>query len=139
MHELGSRLAATLQRGDIIVLKGNLGAGKTALTQGIGKYLGITDVTSPTFVISRTHKGRIPLIHVDAYRLLGGAKQNFEIDDLDLETAREGAITVIEWGEDVASRLHEDYLLVTIDFGSNEDDRIVEFSGYGERWKAFSL
>ena len=139
MRELGSRLAATLQRGDIIVLKGNLGAGKTALTQGIGKYLGITDVTSPTFVIFRTHKGKIPLIHVDAYRLLGGAKQNFEIDDLDLETAREGAITVIEWGEDVASRLQEDYLLITIEFGPKEDDRIVEFSGHGKRWEGFTL
>ena len=139
MRELGSRLAATLQRGDIIVLKGNLGAGKTALTQGIGKYLGINDVTSPTFVISRTHKGKIPLIHVDAYRLLGGTKQNFEIDDLDLETAREGAITVIEWGEDVASRLQEDYLLITIEFGPKEDDRIVEFSGHGKRWEGFTL
>ena len=139
MRELGSRLAATLQRGDIIVLKGNLGAGKTALTQGIGKYLGIVDVTSPTFVISRTHKGKIPLIHVDAYRLLGGAKQNFEIDDLDLETAREGAITVIEWGEDVASRLQEDYLLITIEFGPKEDDRIVEFSSHGKRWEGFTL
>lgn len=139
MRELGSRLAATLQRGDIIVLKGNLGAGKTALTQGIGKYLGITDVTSPTFVISRTHKGKIPLIHVDAYRLLGGAKQNFEIDDLDLETAREDAITVIEWGEDVVSRLREDYLLITIEFGSHEDDRIVELSGQGKRWEGFTL
>jgi len=139
MRELGSRLAARLQRGDIIVLKGNLGAGKTALTQGIGKYLGITDVTSPTFVISRTHKGKIPLIHVDAYRLLGGAKQGFEIDDLDLETAREGAITVIEWGEEVATRLHEDYLLVDIAFGDKEDERIVEFVGKGKRWESFQL
>ena len=139
MRQFGSRLAATLRRGDIIVLKGNLGAGKTALTQGIGKYLGITDITSPTFVISRTHKGKIPLIHVDAYRLLGGAKQNFEIDDLDLETAREGAITVIEWGEDVASRLQEDYLLITIEFGPKEDDRTVEFSGHGKRWEGFTL
>ena len=139
MRDLGARLAARLQVGDIIVLKGNLGAGKTALTQGIGKYLGITDITSPTFVISRTHKGKIPLIHVDAYRLLGGAKQNFEIDDLDLDTARDGAITVIEWGEDVASRLQEDYLLVTIEFGEGEDDRIVEFTGHGERWEGFSL
>ena len=139
MRDLGSQLAARLQAGDIVVLKGNLGAGKTALTQGIGKFLGITDVTSPTFVISRTHKGRIPLIHVDAYRLLGGTKQDFEIDDLDLDTAREGAITVIEWGEDVASRLQEDYLLITIDFGPKEDDRIVEFSGHGKRWDGFSL
>ena len=138
MRELGSRLASTLQAGDIVVLKGNLGAGKTALTQGIGKYLGVTDVTSPTFVISRTHKGKIPLIHVDAYRLLGGAKQGFEIDDLDLETAREGAITVIEWGEEVATRLHEDYLLVDIAFGE-EDERIVEFVGKGKRWESFQL
>ena len=139
MRDLGAQLAATLQAGDIVVLKGNLGAGKTALTQGIGKHLGITDVTSPTFVISRTHKGNIPLIHVDAYRLLGGVKQNFEIDDLDLETAREGAITVIEWGEDVASCLQEDYLLITIEFGPKEDDRIVEFSGHGKRWEGFTL
>ena len=139
MRDLGARLAVRLQVGDIIVLKGNLGAGKTALTQGIGKYLGITDITSPTFVISRTHKGKIPLIHVDAYRLLGSTKQDFEIDDLDLDTAREGAITVIEWGEDVASRLQEDYLLVTIEFGEGEDDRIVEFTGHGKRWEGFSL
>ena len=139
MRDLGARLAARLQARDIVVLQGNLGAGKTALTQGIGKHLGITDITSPTFVISRTHKGKIPLIHVDAYRLLGSTKQDFEIDDLDLDTAREGAITVIEWGENVASRLQEDYLLVTIEFGVGEDDRIVEFTGHGKRWEGFNL
>lgn len=139
MRDLGARLATRLQARDIVVLKGNLGAGKTALTQGIGKHLGITDITSPTFVISRTHKGKIPLIHVDAYRLLGSTKQDFEIDDLDLDTAREGAITVIEWGENVASRLQEDYLLVTIEFGEGEDDRIVEFTGHGKRWEGFNL
>ncbi len=139
MRDLGARLATRLQARDIVVLQGNLGAGKTALTQGIGKHLGITDITSPTFVISRTHKGKIPLIHVDAYRLLGSTKQDFEIDDLDLDTAREGAITVIEWGENVASRLQEDYLLVTIEFGEGEDDRIVEFTGHGKRWEGFNL
>ncbi|MFM7491345.1 MAG: tRNA (adenosine(37)-N6)-threonylcarbamoyltransferase complex ATPase subunit type 1 TsaE [Actinomycetota bacterium] len=139
MRELGSQLASQLRPGDIVVLKGTLGAGKTALTQGIGKYLGISDITSPTFVISRTHQGKIPLIHVDAYRLLGGASQNFEIDDLDLDTSREGAITVIEWGEDVASRLHEDFLLINIEFGNDDNNRIVEFSGHGERWKGFVL
>ena len=139
MRDLGTDLAVKLRPGDIVVLKGTLGAGKTALTQGIGKFLGISEITSPTFVISRTHKGKIPLIHVDAYRLLGGSTQNFEIDDLDLDTSREGAITVIEWGEEVASRLHEDFLLVTIDFGAKENDRIVEFSGFGERWKGFAL
>ena len=139
MRELGRIIATKTKAGDLIVLSGPLGAGKTALTQGIGKFLGISEITSPTFVISRTHKGKIPLIHVDAYRLLGGSTQNFEIDDLDLDTSREGAITVIEWGEEVASRLHEDFLLVTIDFGAEENDRIVEFSGFGERWKGFAL
>jgi tRNA threonylcarbamoyladenosine biosynthesis protein TsaE len=90
-------------------------------------------------VISRTHKAKIPLIHVDAYRLLGSAAQGFEIDDLDLQTARQNAITVIEWGEEVATRLHEDYLLVDIAFGDEEDERIVEFVGKGKRWESFQL
>ena len=139
MHQLGIDLAAKLRAGDVVVLRGNLGAGKTALTQGIGKYLGITDVTSPTFVIARSHKGKIPLIHVDAYRLLGSGSQSFEIDDLDLDTSRAGAITVIEWGEEVAARLHEDYLLVDIAFGANEDEREVSFVGHGKRWEGFTL
>ena len=139
MRDLGARLATGLQPGDIVVLRGNLGAGKTAFTQGIGRQLGINDVTSPTFVISRTHKAKIPLIHVDAYRLLGNTSQNFEIDDLDLQTVRESAITVIEWGEEVATRLNEDYLLVDIAFGDKEDERIVEFQGRGQRWEGFKL
>ena len=139
MRDLGARLATQLRPGDIVVLRGNLGAGKTAFTQGIGRQLGINDVTSPTFVISRTHKAKIPLIHVDAYRLLGSTSQNFEIDDLDLQTARESAITVIEWGEEVATRLNENYLLVDIAFGDKEDERIVEFQGSGQRWEGFSL
>ncbi|MEY3088931.1 MAG: hypothetical protein RLZZ208_199 [Actinomycetota bacterium] len=139
MRDLGAKLATHLQPGDIVVLRGNLGAGKTALTQGIGRHLGVNDVTSPTFVISRTHKAKIPLIHVDAYRLLGSATQGFEIDDLDLQTARENAITVIEWGEEVATRLHEDYLLVDITFGESENERIVKFVGKGERWESFQL
>ena len=88
MREFGEALGKKLIAGDIIVLQGDLGAGKTALTQGIGKALGFSDITSPTFVISRVHEGPIPLIHVDAYRLLG-ANQNFEFDDLDLDTMRE--------------------------------------------------
>jgi tRNA threonylcarbamoyladenosine biosynthesis protein TsaE len=139
MRDLGARIATQLRPGDIVVLRGNLGAGKTAFTQGIGRQLGINDVTSPTFVISRTHKAKIPLIHVDAYRLLGNTSQNFEIDDLDLQTVRESAITVIEWGEEVATRLNEDYLLVDIAFGDKEDERIVEFQGRGQRWEGFKL
>ena len=139
MRELGAKLASHLHAGDIVVLRGNLGAGKTALTQGIGKYLGIEDVTSPTFVIARSHKGAIPLIHVDAYRLLDAGNQSFEIDDLDLDTSRAGAITVVEWGEEVAARMQEDYLLVDISFGVNEDERQVSFIGHGKRWEGFNL
>lgn len=139
MRELGAKLASHLHTGDIVVLRGNLGAGKTALTQGIGKYLGIEDVTSPTFVIARSHNGAIPLIHVDAYRLLDAGNQSFEIDDLDLDTSRAGAITVIEWGEEVAARMQEDYLLVDISFGVNEDEREVSFIGHGKRWEGFNL
>lgn len=139
MRRLGAKLAAHLHPGDLVVLRGNLGAGKTALTQGIGEYLGIKDVTSPTFVIARSHKGKIPLIHVDAYRLLDSGTDNFQIDDLDLDTSRSGAVTVIEWGESVASRLNEDYLLVDISFGDEEDERKVEFIGHGDRWEGFSL
>jgi tRNA threonylcarbamoyladenosine biosynthesis protein TsaE len=139
MRDLGARLASQLRPGDIIVLRGNLGAGKTAFTQGIGRQLGISDVTSPTFVIARTHKAKVPLIHVDAYRLLGSAAQSFEIDDLDLQTARDSAITVIEWGEEVATRLNEDYLLVDVAFGDKEDERKVEFEGRGQRWEGFKL
>ncbi len=139
MRQLGAQLAAHLKPGDLVVLRGNLGAGKTALTQGIGEYLGIKDVTSPTFVIARSHKGMIPLIHVDAYRLLDSGTNNFEIDDLDLDTSRAGAITVIEWGESVAARFNEDYLLVDISFSDGEDERNVEFIGHGPRWQGFSL
>jgi tRNA threonylcarbamoyladenosine biosynthesis protein TsaE len=139
MRQLGTKLATHLKPGDLVVLRGNLGAGKTALTQGIGEYLGIKDVTSPTFVIARSHKGKVPLIHVDAYRLLDSGTDNFEIDDLDLDTSRAGAITVIEWGESVAARLNEDYLLIDISFGDGEDERNVEFIGHGARWEGFSL
>lgn len=139
MRQLGTKLAAHLKPGDLVVLRGNLGAGKTALTQGVGEYLGIKDVTSPTFVIARSHKGKVPLIHVDAYRLLDSGTDNFQIDDLDLDTSRAGAITVIEWGESVAARLNEDYLLIDISFGDEEDERTVEFIGHGARWEGFSL
>lgn len=141
MRELGAKLAAQLQAGDILVLRGNLGAGKTAFTQGIGRGLGITDITSPTFVIARTHKGKdsIALIHVDAYRLLDSAGTNFEIDDLDLDTSLSDAITVIEWGEEVATRLTNEYLLVDITFGSDENQRHVEFVPHGNRWAGFKL
>jgi tRNA threonylcarbamoyladenosine biosynthesis protein TsaE len=139
MRELGISLAKRLQAGDLIVLSGDLGAGKTALTQGIGLGLGITDITSPTFVISRVHKAKVPLIHVDAYRLIGEKGSSFQFDDLDLETAMADAVTVIEWGEGVAPRLGQDYLLIKIEFGGGETERKVSAIGYGQRWQGFEL
>ncbi len=139
MREFGKTLAAKLKAGDIVVLSGALGAGKTALTQGIGEFLGIAGVTSPTFVISRVHKGATPLIHVDAYRLLAGANSKFEFDDLDLDTGRESAITVIEWGGEVGERFGEDFLELVIKFGREENDREITAIAHGERWSDFQL
>lgn len=139
MHALGVALSGELRAGDLLVLSGPLGAGKTALTQGIGAGLGITGITSPTFVISKVYPGRLPLIHVDAYRLLDSAKQGFEFDDLDLDSEREASVTVIEWGSAIAPRLGEDYLVIEISFGELDSQRIVQFVGHGERWRNFKL
>jgi tRNA threonylcarbamoyladenosine biosynthesis protein TsaE len=139
MRELGQFIATKTKAGDLVVLSGPLGAGKTALTQGIGAGLGITGITSPTFVISRVHKGKIPLIHVDAYRLLGSAKTTFEFDDLDLDTGRESAVTVIEWGGEVGARFGEDFLEILIEFGASDDERNVRAVPHGKRWEGFTL
>lgn len=139
MRALGVELAKKLRAGDLLVLSGPLGAGKTALTQGIAAGLGISGVTSPTFVIARVHKGEIPLVHVDAYRLLGSANSNFEFDDLDLDTAREGAITVIEWGSEVGSRFGGDFLEIVLEFGETESERKLSSVSHGSRWADFIL
>lgn len=139
MRELGRYIASKSRAGDLIVLSGPLGAGKTALTQGIGAGLGISGVTSPTFVISRVHQGDIALIHVDAYRLLGGSNSRFEFDDLDLDTGREGALTVIEWGGEVGARFGEDFLEIEIEFGKGEEERNVKAIPHGIRWEGFTL
>ncbi len=139
MREFGASLGAQLRAGDLIVLQGPLGAGKTALTQGIGSALGFDQITSPTFVISRVHNGKLPLIHVDAYRLLGSPSSAFEFDDLDLATQRESAVTVIEWGAEVALRLGEDYLLLDITYGKSDNARTIKVSKFGARWSAVNL
>ncbi|CAB4733908.1 unannotated protein [freshwater metagenome] len=139
MRGFGASLGAQLRAGDLIVLQGPLGAGKTALTQGIGSALGFDQITSPTFVISRVHSGKLPLIHVDAYRLLGNENSAFEFDDLDLATQRESAVTIIEWGADVALRLGEDYLLLDIAYGKSDDARTIKVSKFGDRWNEINL
>ncbi len=112
MHALGERLAAVLRAGDLVVLAGSLGAGKTTLTQGIGRGLRVRgDVTSPTFVIARVHPSTVAgpaLVHVDAYRL-GSA---LEVDDLDLDASLEDSVTVVEWGEGKVEGLADDRLVV---------------------------
>jgi tRNA threonylcarbamoyladenosine biosynthesis protein TsaE len=136
MHELGKRIGAQCVAGDLILLNGPLGAGKTVLVQGIGEALGINDVTSPTFVISRIHKAALPLIHVDAYRLLEGGKAALYLDDLDLDSPREGAVTVIEWGGAESARLSDERLEIVID--RTEEIREVSITPVGTRWQGFS-
>ena len=136
MHNLGKRIGSQCVAGDLILLNGPLGAGKTVLVQGIGEALGISDVTSPTFVISRIHKALLPLIHVDAYRLLEGGNAALYLDDLDLDSPREGAVTVIEWGGQESARLSEERLEILID--RTDDVRDVTITAIGPRWQGFS-
>jgi tRNA threonylcarbamoyladenosine biosynthesis protein TsaE len=135
MYQLGLSIAAHLRAGDLVLVNGPLGAGKTVLAQGIGAGLGVTGVTSPTFVISRVHKAAIPFIHVDAYRLVDSENPNLYLDDLDLDIAN--SITVIEWGGAESARLSEDRLEISIDRSS--DERTVEIKAVGPRWAGFSL
>ena len=137
MHKLGARIGTQLKPGDLLLLSGPLGAGKTALTQGIGQALGIENITSPTFVISRIHPTKIPLVHVDAYRLQGDSAAIF--DDLDLESFLPTSITVVEWGEGLADRLADDYLEIQIEFGANDGQRLVSLIGHGQRFAGFKL
>jgi tRNA threonylcarbamoyladenosine biosynthesis protein TsaE len=136
MHELGKRIGTQCRAGDLILLNGPLGAGKTVLVQGIGEALGISDVTSPTFVISRSHKAALPLIHVDAYRLLEGGKAAIYLDDLDLDSPRESAVTVIEWGGEESARLSEERLEIVID--RTDDVREVIITPIGARWQGYT-
>jgi tRNA threonylcarbamoyladenosine biosynthesis protein TsaE len=148
MRELGQRLAEVLHRGDLVLLTGDLGAGKTTLTQGIGAGLRVRGpVTSPTFVIARVHPavdGGTPLVHVDAYRLNGWD----EVEDLDLEMTLDEAVTVVEWGAGVAEGLADERLEIAIyrsDEGpsdaavGDEDPRTLTVRTVGERWANVDL
>ena len=137
MFALGAKIGASLKAGDLILLNGPLGAGKTLLTQGIGSALGIDGITSPTFVISRVHQGALPLIHVDAYRLLIDGQANLYLDDLDLDSALPQSVTIVEWGGAEAARLSEDRLEINID--RSQEVRQVSAVGVGARWAGFTL
>jgi tRNA threonylcarbamoyladenosine biosynthesis protein TsaE len=119
-EKLGERLGAGLGAGDLVVLSGPLGAGKTVFVRGLARGLGVAGaVTSPTFVIAREHRplpggAGVPLVHVDAYRLGGTVDVAAELDDLDLDTDLDAAVVAVEWGEGVAERLAQRYLLVRL-------------------------
>ena len=135
MFDLGISLSAQLKAGDLVLINGPLGAGKTVLAQGIGKGLGIDDITSPTFVISRTHKGVLPMINVDAYRLIDTENPSLYLDDLDLDI--ENSVTVVEWGGAESARLSEDRLEISID--RTNEARQVEIKAIGARWDGFAI
>lgn len=133
MRALGRRLAGLLRAGDLVILTGSLGAGKTTLVQGIGAGLGVRGpITSPTFVIARIHPsltGGPDLVHADAYRLTGPA----EVDDLDLDEAMDSSVTVVEWGGGLAEGLATGRLEIAITQG--EQARTVHIAGHGGRWR----
>jgi tRNA threonylcarbamoyladenosine biosynthesis protein TsaE len=128
----GRQLAALLRPGDLVVLAGPLGAGKTALTQGIGAGLGVPGpVTSPTFVLARVHRGgRVPLVHVDAYRLAGMA----DVDHLDLDATTDEAVTVVEWGHGLVEQLADEHLVVELD-RRDDDVRTARLVPVGAGWE----
>ncbi len=129
---LGRRLAADLGAGDVVLLSGPLGAGKTSLAQGIGEAMGVRGrVTSPTFVLARVHRGAVPLVHVDAYRLRD-AGGRIELDDLDLDADVEDSVTVIEWGEGLAEVLADSRLEVHL--ARPHDGRTARVVASGPRW-----
>jgi tRNA threonylcarbamoyladenosine biosynthesis protein TsaE len=137
MHQLGAKIGARLKPSDVVVLTGDLGAGKTVLTQGIGSAFGIENVTSPTFVISRVYKGNPNFIHADAYRLLDFGIESFT--DLDFESYLPSSVFVIEWGAAFVTTLTDQYLDIKINQGSSETSREVEITPIGQRWSGFKV
>ena len=137
MRQLGEKIGNQLKAADVVVLTGEFGAGKTVLTQGIGSVFGAKNVTSPTFVISRIHKGNPNFIHIDAYRLLDAGVTAFA--DLDLDSYLPNSVFVIEWGKDFVSQLSDQYLDIKIVSTENEGERVLEITGVGPRWSGFKL
>jgi len=135
MWQFGERLALLLKIGDLVILEGPLGAGKTRLAQSIGKGLLVkSEITSPTFVIVKNYLGRTPFIHADAYRLLDSPNGGLQELDLDIENS----VTVVEWGKNFAKQLNDQYLLITISI-IDELSRELKVSSVGDRWKSFNL
>jgi tRNA threonylcarbamoyladenosine biosynthesis protein TsaE len=131
---LGEALAALVEPGDLVLLAGEMGAGKTALTQGIGRGLGVTErITSPTFTIAHQYAGRFTMHHLDVYRL---EHLNEALDVGLSEILDEGSLVVIEWGDAIVPVLPRDFLEVRLVFGAGDDDRELRFRAVGGRWLA---
>ncbi len=136
MHQLGLEIANVLKAGDLLLLNGPLGAGKTTLTRGIGEGLGASGtVQSPTFVLARTHRtvAGPKLVHVDAYRLNSAV----ELDDLDIDFAN--SIVVVEWARDYIDGIAENWLQVDINRESEDESRMVTVTGMGTRWQGVEI
>ena len=131
-RELAAQLAAVARAGDVVLLSGELGAGKTTFTQGFGAGLGVEDaITSPTFTLVQTYPGRLKLVHVDVYRL----EMLQEVIDLGLpELLDDGAVALIEWGEAAEPVLAAEFLRIRIAFGEGDDDRVMTIEPVGRSW-----
>ena len=137
MKDLGKKIGGQLSSSDVVILSGELGSGKTVLTQGIAAALGFDQITSPTFVISRIYKGKPNFIHADAYRLLDTGVESFT--DLDFESYLPSSVFVIEWGAPFVTTLTDQYLDIQISNGSTETARKVEITPIGQRWSGFKV
>jgi tRNA threonylcarbamoyladenosine biosynthesis protein TsaE len=132
--ELARAVGELLQAGDVVSLVGELGAGKTVFARGVARALGVTElVVSPTFTIVREYEGRVPLVHVDVYRI--EAVQ--ELHDLGFEeVVRDDAVTLVEWGDRIDGLLPGDRLDIRLAPGAADDERVVEIEGHGHSWRA---
>ena len=137
MKDLGKKIGKQLSSTDVVILSGELGSGKTVLTQGIAAALGFDQITSPTFVISRIYKGKPNFIHADAYRLLDTGIESFT--DLDFESYLPSSVFVIEWGAPFVTTLTDQYLDIKISQGLTETSRQVEITPIGQRWSGFTV
>ena len=131
-RELGAQIASSARAGDVVLLSGELGAGKTTFTQGFGQGLGVQErITSPTFTLVQVYPGRLKLVHVDVYRL----EHLQEVVDLGLpELLDDGAVALIEWGDAAAPVLPSEFLRIRIEFGAGDDDRVMTIEPVGRSW-----